>query len=132
MKRKFFLVYLYVVWSVIFVIIFLILVVFFSFIKELGGGYVFIFENYKEVIDFIYMKVFGCFIFLVGGVILICFIVGYLVVYIILKVCVSRRGLLILLFIFFMWMNFFLRIYVWVVILGKNGFLNIFLGWFGI
>ena len=31
-----------------------------------------------------------------------------------------------------MWMNFLLRTYAWVAILGKNGLLNTFLGWFGI
>lgn len=61
MKRKSFLAYPYVVWSAIFVIIPLILVVFFSFTKESGGGYAFTLENYKEVIDPIYMKVFWAF-----------------------------------------------------------------------
>lgn len=52
--------------------------------------------------------------------------------YIISKARVSRRGSLILLFILPMWMNFLLRTYAWVAILGKNGLLNTFLGWFGI
>lgn len=51
--------------------------------------------------------------------------------YIISKARVSRRGSLILLFILPMWMNFLLRTYAWVAILGKNGLLNTFLGWFG-
>ena len=132
MKRKSFLAYPYVVWSAIFVIIPLILVVFFSFTKESGGGYAFTLENYKEVIDPIYMKVFGRSILLAGGATLICLIVGYPVAYIISKARVSRRGSLILLFILPMWMNFLLRTYAWVAILGKNGLLNTFLGWFGI
>nr|SUY22522.1 spermidine/putrescine ABC transporter permease [Clostridioides difficile] len=109
MKRKSFLAYPYVVWSAIFVIIPLILVVFFSFTKESGGGYAFTLENYKEVIDPIYMKVFGRSILLAGGATLICLIVGYPVAYIISKARVSRRGSLILLFILPMWMNFLLR-----------------------
>lgn len=96
MKRKSFLAYPYVVWSAIFVIIPLILVVFFSFTKESGGGYAFTLENYKEVIDPIYMKVFGRSILLAGGATLICLIVGYPVAYIISKARVSRRGSLIL------------------------------------
>ncbi|WP_246918530.1 ABC transporter permease [Clostridioides difficile] len=132
MKRKSFLAYPYVVWSAIFVIIPLILVVFFSFTKESGGGYAFTLENYKEVIDPIYIKVFGRSILLAGGATLICLVVGYPVAYIISKARVSRRGSLILLFILPMWMNFLLRTYAWVAILGKNGLLNTFLGWFGI
>ncbi|MBT2159076.1 ABC transporter permease [Clostridioides difficile] len=126
-----FLAYPYVVWSAIFVIIPLILVVFFSFTKESGGGYAFTLENYKEVIDPIYES-FGRSILLAGGATLICLIVGYPVAYIISKARVSRRGSLILLFILPMWMNFLLRTYAWVAILGKNGLLNTFLGWFGI
>lgn len=132
MKKKSFLAYPYVVWSAIFVIIPLILVVFFSFTKEPGGGYTFTLENYKEVIDPIYIKVFARSILLAGGATLICLVVGYPVAYIISKAHVSRRGSLILLFILPMWMNFLLRTYAWVAILGKNGLLNTFLGWLGV
>lgn len=132
MKKKSFLAYPYVVWSAIFVIIPLILVVFFSFTKDSSTGYVFTLENYKEVIDPIYIKVFARSILLAGVATLICLIVGYPVAYIISKAHVSRRGSLILLFILPMWMNFLLRTYAWVAILGKNGLLNTFLGWFGI
>ncbi len=72
------------------------------------------------------MKVFGRSILLAGGATLICLIVGYPVAYIISKARVSRRGSLILLFILPMWMNFLLRTYAWVAILGKNGLLNTF------
>ncbi|MGX9755252.1 ABC transporter permease [Clostridioides difficile] len=132
MKKKSFLAYPYVVWSAIFVIIPLILVVFFSFTKDSSTGYVFTLENYKEVIDPIYIKVFARSILLAGVATLICLIVGYPVAYIISKAHVSKRGSLILLFILPMWMNFLLRTYAWVAILGKNGLLNTFLGWFGI
>ncbi|MCC0636164.1 MULTISPECIES: ABC transporter permease [unclassified Clostridioides] len=132
MKKKSFLAYPYVVWSAIFVIIPLILVVFFSFTKDSSTGYAFTLENYKEVIDPIYIKVFARSILLAGVATLICLVVGYPVAYIISKAHVSRRGSLILLFILPMWMNFLLRTYAWVAILGKNGLLNTFLGWFGI
>ena len=130
MKRKSFLAYPYVVWSAIFVIIPLILVVFFSFTKESGGGYAFTLENYKEVIDPIYMKVFGRSILLAGGATLICLIVGYPVAYIISKARVSRRGSLILLFILPMWMNFLLRTLAWQNLLEKNGVINMILHFF--
>ncbi len=44
----------------------------------------------------------------------------------------SAKGIILLLVILPMWMNFLLRTYAWVAILGKNGLLNTFLGWFGI
>ena len=132
MKKKSFLVYPYIIWSAIFIVIPLILVVLFSFTQKIDGKQVFSIANYKDLMDPIYFKVFLRSIILAGGSTLICLIVGYPVAYLISKVNVSKRGTLILLFILPMWMNFLLRTYAWVAILGKNGLLNTFLGWFGI
>ncbi len=63
---------------------------------------------------------------------LLCLIVGYPVAYIISKMTPSKRNLIIMLFIVPMWMNFLLRTYAWLPILGKNGFINNILGHFGI
>lgn len=131
-KRKSILAYPYVIWSAIFIVIPLILVVFFSFTKEVDNGYVFSLENYKELMDPIYWTVFFRSIVLAGISTLICLIVGYPVAYIVSKMHVSKRGMVILLFILPMWMNFLLRTYAWVAILGKNGLLNSFLGMFGV
>lgn len=132
MKKKSFLAYPYIIWSAIFIVIPLILVIFFSFSKEVDGGYVLSLENYKTLMDPIYFKVFFRSIGLAGLATLICLIVGYPVAYIISKAPLSKRGTLILLFILPMWMNFLLRTYAWVAILGKNGLLNSLLGIFGI
>lgn len=132
MKKKSILAYPYVIWSAIFIIIPLILVLIFSFTVEVDGKQVFSLANYKELMDPIYLKVFFRSITLAGASTLICLIVGYPVAYIISKVHISKRGTLILLFILPMWMNFLLRTYAWVAILGKNGLLNSFLGIFGV
>ena len=132
MKKKSYLAYPYIIWSAIFIVIPLTLVIFFSFSKEVDNGYVFSLENYKTLMDPIYFKVFFRSIGLAGLATLICLIVGYPVAYIISKAPLSKRGTLILLFILPMWMNFLLRTYAWVAILGKNGLLNSFLGIFGI
>lgn len=131
-KKKSFLAYPYMIWSAIFIVIPLILVIFFSFSKEVDDGYVFSLENYRVLMDPIYFKVFIRSIGLAGVATLICLIIGYPVAYIISKAPISKRGTLILLFILPMWMNFLLRTYAWVAILGKNGILNLFLGIFGI
>lgn len=132
MKKKSILAYPYVIWSAIFIIIPLILVVIFSFTVEVDGKQVFSLANYKDLMDPIYLKVFFRSIMLAGASTLICLIVGYPVAYIISKAHISKRGTLILLFILPMWMNFLLRTYAWVAILGKNGLLNSFLGIFGV
>ena len=131
-KHKSFLAYPYVLWSALFIVIPLILVFFFSFTVEVDNKMVFSLQNYERLINPIYVKVFIRSIILAGGSTIICLLVGYPVAYIISKAHVSKRNTLILLFILPMWMNFLLRTYAWVAILGKNGIINSFLGLFGI
>ena len=132
MKRKSLLAYPYIIWSALFIVIPLILVVIFSFTVNVDGKNVFSLANYKDLMDPIYFKVFFRSIMLAGLSTLICLLIGYPVAYIISKAPLSKRGTLILLFILPMWMNFLLRTYAWIAILGKNGILNSFLGLFGI
>lgn len=132
MKRKSILAYPYIIWSALFIIIPLILVVIFSFTIEVNGENILSLANYKELMDPIYFKVFFRSIILAGLSTLICLLIGYPVAYIISKAPISKRGTLILLFILPMWMNFLLRTYAWITILGKNGLLNSLLGFFGI
>ena len=129
-KSKF--AYPYIVWSAIFVVIPLFLVVYYSFTKEVNGEIVFTLDNFKSVLDPIYLSVFWRSILISGGATLACILIGYPVAYIISKAPMSKRGTLILLFILPMWMNFLLRTYSWASILGQNGLLSSFLGLFGI
>lgn len=131
-KNKSILAYPYIIWSALFIVIPLILVLVFSFTVENGDKLIFSLENYKRLINPIYLKVFLRSIILAGSSTIICLLVGYPVAYIISKAHISKRNTLILLFILPMWMNFLLRTYAWVAILGKNGILNSFLGLFGI
>ncbi|AUN13200.1 ABC transporter spermidine/putrescine permease [[Clostridium] sordellii] len=131
-KNKSFLAYPYIIWSALFIVIPLILMVAFSFTIEDGNKIVFSLDNYQRLMNPIYLKVFLRSIILAGASTIICLLVGYPVAYIISKAHISKRNTLILLFILPMWMNFLLRTYAWVAILGKNGILNSFLGLFGI
>lgn len=123
-KSKF--AYPYIVWSAIFVVIPLFLVVYYSFTKEVNGQVVFTLDNFKAVLDPIYLSVFWRSILISGGATLACILIGYPVAYIISKAPISKRGTLILLFILPMWMNFLLRTYSWASILGQNGLLSSF------
>lgn len=114
----------YIVWSAIFIIIPLLLIVFFSFTKQEQGQYVFSLESFQRLMDPIYFKVFGRSLWLALLSTIICLLVGYPAAYIISKAKMSKRGILILLFILPMWMNFLLRTYAWFAILGKNGIIN--------
>ena len=114
----------YVVWSMIFIVLPLFLIVFFGFTKEENGQYIFSLENFQRVMDPIFFKVFARSLWLALVSTILCILIGYPTAYIISKAKVSRQGILILLFILPMWMNFLLRTYAWMAILGKNGFIN--------
>lgn len=132
-KKVIKLAYPYTVWSIIFIVIPLLLVVYYSFTQTSGDGHVsFTLNNYKEVFNPLFYKVFVRSFALSAIATIACILIGYPVAYIISKMDISKGATLILLFILPMWMNFLLRTYAWVAILGKNGLLNTFLGWFGI
>lgn len=89
-------------------------------------------SNFQRFFEPLYLKI----LFVSLGMSLlstvICLIIGYPVAYIIANLDKRLRESLILLFIIPMWMNFLLRTYAWLTLLGQNGLINKFLGIFGI
>lgn len=117
----------YIVWSALFIVIPLLIVVFFSFTVKSGDSYSFSLSNFERLLDENYLKVFGRSLLLAAEATLGCLILGYPVAYLISKMREGKRNILIMLFIIPMWMNFLLRTYAWLPILGKNGLINNFL-----
>lgn len=124
--------YPYIVWSTIFIVIPLLIVLFFSFTIKTSDGYSFSLENYTRLLNPQYGKIFLRSVKLAGLSTIACLVVGYPVAYIISKISPSKRNLVIMLFIVPMWMNFLLRTYAWLPILGKNGLINNLLGYIGV
>ena len=54
----------------------------------------------------------------------ICLLIGYPIAYILAKKPENKRNFFLLVFILPMWMNFLLRTYAWMSILGRNGIIN--------
>ncbi|MGU8762213.1 ABC transporter permease [Clostridium perfringens] len=131
-KNLSFAAYPYVVWSAIFIVIPLLLIVFFSFTSKVDGRFVFSFENFQRLFEPIYFTVFIRSIWLAVLSTVLCLILGYPIAYMISKLPIKRRNMLILLFILPMWMNFLLRTYAWMAILGRDGLINTLLGYIGI
>lgn len=131
-KNLSFVAYPYVVWSAIFIVIPLLLIVFFSFTSKVDGRFVFSFENFQRLFEPIYFTVFVRSIWLAILSTVLCLLLGYPIAYIISKLPIKRRNILILLFILPMWMNFLLRTYAWMAILGRDGLINTLLGYIGI
>ncbi|WP_346899074.1 ABC transporter permease [Clostridium sp. UBA7503] len=124
MKKKSYLAYPYVLWSSLFIIVPLLLIVFFSFTEKVSGSYQFSINNFKRLMDPLYIKVFTRSISLALQSTILCLVMGYPIAYMISRKPEHKRGMLIMLFILPMWMNFLLRTYAWLAILGKNGLLN--------
>lgn len=122
----------YIVWSTLFIVIPLIIIVFFSFTQETASGYSFTLENFKRVLNSQYVSVFRRSLVLAFQSTVLCLILGYPVAYFISKMKSNRRNILIMLFIVPMWMNFLLRTYAWLPILGKKGVINNFLSAIGL
>ena len=122
----------YIVWSTLFIVIPLIIIVFFSFTQETASGYSFTLENFKRVLNSQYISVFKRSLILAFESTVLCLILGCPVAYFISKMKSNKRNILIMLFIVPMWMNFLLRTYAWLPILGKNGVINNFLSAIGL
>lgn len=124
--------YPYILWSGLFIVIPLLIVLFFSLTEVTENGYVFTLNNYTRLFRSQYIKIFYRSIKLALLSTVGCLVLGYPVAYIITKMDERKRNLLIMLFVLPMWMNFLLRTYAWMPILGKNGIVNNFLSQFGI
>lgn len=127
--------YIYILWALIFLVFPLVLILVYAFNGNSGMGlenYNFSFSNFQRFFEPLYLKI----LFVSIGVALlstlVCLIVGYPVAYIISRLSEKYRDNLILLFVIPMWMNFLLRTYAWLTLLGNNGLINKFLGLFGI
>ena len=131
-KRSRLAAYPYIVWSVLFIVVPLIMILFFSFTIDTGSGYKFSLENFERLMNPIYIRIFGRSMYLAFISTVLCLVIGYPVAYIISKMPESKRNLVIMLFILPIWMNLLLRTYAWMPILSRNGIVNNFLGLFGI
>ena len=127
--------YMYFMWSLVFIVFPLILVLVYSFNSSSGmslTNFSLTFDNFRRVFEPLYIKIFLVSILLAIGSTLLCIVVGYPVAYYISRMSDKWRNSLMLLFVVPMWMNFLLRTYAWLTLLGNNGLINKFLGIFGI
>lgn len=114
----------YILWSGLFIVIPLFLIVFFAFTKGSDGGYTFTLQYFEELMQPMYFRIFFRSIKLALLSTILCLLIGYPTAYIIAKSKASRQNTLLMLAIVPMWMNFLLRTYAWSAILGRNGIIN--------
>jgi len=119
----------YVLWSIIFIVFPLLLVIYYSVMKESPetGQMIFSVDGYKTFLQPLYLEVFLKSVTLALKATVLCLIIGYPLAYIIANTKAEVQRILALLLILPMWMNFLLRTYSLISILGKNGLINRFL-----
>ncbi|WP_148465619.1 ABC transporter permease [Peptoniphilus harei] len=128
--KKFSLIYLF--WGLIFIVfpLFLILAHSLSSNTDLAD-FAFTLDNFSRFFEPLYVKILLTSLVLAGVSTILCLIIGYPVAYIISHMSEKVRNNMILIFIIPMWMNFLLRTYAWLTLLGNKGLINKFIGLFG-
>lgn len=113
----------HIVWSVLFIIVPLLIVVYYAFTDAEGA---FSMENIFGLSD--YAQIFLLSLELAVIATFVCLLVGYPLAYFIAKARPSRRKVLIMLLMLPMWTNLLIRTYSIMAILDDGGFLNTLLG----
>jgi len=123
----------YLLWISMFVVIPIFMILAFSLLgKSPDGGLEFSFSNFTRAFEPIYISVLVRSLKIALEATLICFLMGYPMAMILAKMNPKYRTTAVMLFVVPMWMNFLLRTYSWMTILGKNGILNGILSIFGL
>lgn len=117
----------YLIWSTVFVIIPLMLVIIFAFSTPEGN---FTFNNIISVGKYSYVFLKSIVLGLVSTIVCLC--IGYPMAYFISKIKAKYQNVIIMLLMIPMWTSFLLRTYSWMTILEYNGLINKFLSSVGI
>lgn len=132
MMKKRWISYPYIVWMLIFILIPLLLVFYYSITIKTPDGMSFSVENYKKFLQPIYIKVLLRSVWFAMISTVVCLIIGYPAAMILCSREKNRKNTLILLFVIPMWMNFLLRTYAWMTLLQNKGWINSFLSSLGL
>lgn len=111
----------YVVWSVIFIVVPLIMVAYYSFTDESGS---FTFDNIAKIVEYNFLKIFGVSILYAFIATVITLLISFPLAYFMTKTKLSTQGTLMLLVMLPMWMNLLIRTYSLSNILERNGIIN--------
>jgi spermidine/putrescine transport system permease protein len=122
----------YLLWALLFIIVPILLIIYYSLCVETDSGLVFSLQNYSRVFQPIYLRIMWRSVALAFMCTLFCLVMGYPVAYIMASKEYARKGFLLFLFLVPMWMNFLLRTYSWLTILERNGIINSVLSVFGL
>lgn len=117
----------YILWSVLFIIAPLIMVVYYAFTDNTGA---FTLENIAAIPDYTSTILLSILYGITATA--ICLVIAYPFAYFLSKLKLSTQSIMVLLVMLPMWMNFLIRTYSWMTILGDTGIINSFLNAIGL
>ena len=117
----------YLIWTLVFILVPLVLVIYFAFTNQRGD---FTIKNFADVSTFAPVIMRSVVLAFVST--LVCLILAYPLSYYISRQNKTVQHALIMLVMLPMWMNFLLRTYAWMTILEQNGLINKALIFFGL
>ncbi len=117
----------YLVWMAVFIIVPLVMVAYFAVTTADGA---FTLDNLAAVSQ--YANIFVRSIYMAAIATVICLVIAYPLVMILARIDTSYQSTVLMIVMLPMWMNFLLRTYAWMTLLGNNGLINMFFGLFGL
>ena len=117
----------YLVWMTVFIAVPLLMIAVFAFTSNDGG---FTIKNIQDVGQ--YANIFFRSIWLSVIATAICLVMAYPVSFILSRMEKHKQATMLMIVMLPMWMNFLLRTYAWMALLGNNGVINHLLGLMGI
>ncbi len=117
----------YLVWMIVFITVPLLMVAYFAFTNDDGG---FTLEHVANVGQ--YANIFIRSIWLAIIATVICLIISYPLAFMLSRMKKHHQGTMLMIVMLPMWMNFLLRTYAWMTLLGNNGIINYLLSLVGL
>lgn len=117
----------YIVWSILFTIVPLALVIVFAFTDRSGKLSL---VNFMQMNDYVVVFIRSVVLAVIST--FLSLLIGYPLAYILARESEKRQQITLMLIMLPMWMNFLLRTYAWLTLLENNGLINRFLHLFGI
>lgn len=117
----------YILWTVAFSIVPLLIILVYSFCERTPYGDIvlkFTTENYVKFFQPIYLKVLWRSVAMAVSSTGLCLLIGYPMAWIISRARDKARNFMVMLFVLPLWTNFLLRTYAWMGLLRENGFFN--------
>ncbi|MDE5619861.1 MAG: ABC transporter permease [Ruminococcus sp.] len=117
----------YLAWMIVFILVPLLMIAYFAFTSDNGE---FTMKYISDVGQYANIFVRSIWLSLIATA--ICLVIAYPIAFILSRMDKHKQGTMLMIVMLPMWMNFLLRTYAWMTLLGNNGIINHILGMVGL